>query len=429
MNGKNYDVIVLGAGAAGLAAAMRLSASQKRVLILEARERIGGRILTVSDGSYAVELGAEFVHGRASEIFELVERFGLELTEVDGDMVCSTGGQLRECDFFEQVDKVFGDLKTYKGPDISFEEFLGREPRKETTKQWARGYVEGFHAAPADEAGILGILDDTRAEEKIDGERSWRIAGGYQRLVEKMWDACQQQGVELQLGTPVREVRWHERVEIAAGENTFRASHAVITLPLPVLQAGNVSFEPALDSKREALSGLAMGKVARCTLVFRSCWWKRLKSGNGEPLEKLSFLFSRERDFPTWWTQAPSDTPVLTAWASAIGAPQLAGLSREEVARRAIAALDRITGAGEKTIRAELLNVDYHDWTTDPWSGGAYSFARVGGRSAYRKLAEPVGGLFFAGEATEFTGNHATVHGAIASGYRAADEVLAASRR
>jgi monoamine oxidase len=421
----DFDVLIIGAGAAGLAAAMRLSTAGRTVVLIEARNRLGGRILTVEAEGVPVELGAEFIHGRAPEIFDLVNRFGLKTTPVSGDQFCNVAGKLCACDFFQEVDEVFNKLMRYRGPDINFEDFLRSVCEEETTREWARGYVAGFHGAPPDDASVEALILDAKAEEEIDGQQAWRIEGGYKRLIDCMWEACEKSGVRLELNANVERIEWSNSVRVIAGGREFKAKKAIVTLPISVLQAGTVNFTPPLDEKRTALDGIAMGDVARCVLRFRSRWWEELKSKDGKSLNNASFLFSRGADFPTWWTQAPTKMPILVGWGSAISAPNLTGNSLEEASAKAVTALATILGVNESLIRSELISAHFHDWCADPLTRGAYTYARVGGRGAYRLLAEPLRGtLFFAGEATDFTGNHATVHGAIASGYRAADEVL-----
>jgi monoamine oxidase len=312
----------------------------------------------------------------------------------------------------------------YRGPDISFEGFLRSVCEEEGTREWARGYVAGFHGAPPDDASVEALIRDTKAEEEI-GQQAWRIEGGYKRLVDRMWEACAKSGVHLELNAAVERVEWSKGVRAMAAVKEFKAKKAIVTLPLGVLQAGSVEFVPALHEKRLALNGLAMGDVARCVLRFRRRWWEELKSQDGKSLKDASFLFSRGADFPTWWTQAPAQMPILVGWASAITAPVLTGRPHEEVSARAVAALATLLNVDQSLVRSELVSAHFHDWCADPLTRGAYTYARVGGSAAYRALAQPLHGiLFFAGEATDSTGNHATVHGAIASGYRAADEVI-----
>jgi monoamine oxidase len=422
---RRFDVVIIGAGAAGLAAAMRLSAAGRKVVIVEARDRIGGRILTVDANGHSIELGAEFIHGRSPVIFDLVERYGLKTFEVDGDQFCNFRGGLAECDFFEEVSAVLDKLEKYEGPDISVDEFLQRVCEKKETLEWARSYIAGFHGAPPEDAGVKALSDDTKAEED---QRSWRIEGGYRKLIECMWQECERNGVELRLNAEVKRVTWGAETRVITAEEEFQAAKVVVTVSVGILKGGVIQFEPELSTKKASLDGIAMGNVARCVLSFRTRWWEELKSKDGRSLKDVSFLFSHVADFPTWWTQNPAKVPSLVGWASAVSAPGLTGRSQEEVATRAVTALAKVIQVEESRIREELIEANWHDWCADPFTRGAYTYARVGG-GAYSELAAPVGEiLYFGGEATDATGNHATVHGAIASGYRAADEILASRK-
>src|SRR6267378_2804997 len=145
------DVLIIGAGAAGLSAAIDLARSGMRVTMLEARERVGGRILTKRDTTlnHAVELGAEFVHGLALEIWLPLQQLNIPVTEVAGDLWCSIEGKLQRCDIFSQADKILEDMSD-RFPDESFLNFLARcfpGQEYEEAKKWATGYVSGFNAA------------------------------------------------------------------------------------------------------------------------------------------------------------------------------------------------------------------------------------------------------------------------------------------
>jgi len=147
----------------------------------------------------------------------------------------------------------------------------------------------------------------------------------------------------------------------------------------------------------------------------------------GRTLANMTFLFSNDPDFPTWWTLYPLDAPVLTAWAPADSAERLSKLSDPEIFERAIESLARVLHVSLDRCRSELVQAFTHNWQMDPYSCGAYSYVAVGGADTQRDFAAPLDDtLFFAGEATNFTGHHGTVHGAIASGYRAAKEILGA---
>ncbi len=139
--------------------------------------------------------------------------------------------------------------------------------------------------------------------------------------------------------------------------------------------------------------------------------------------KNMGFLFSRDPDVPTWW--AKLDSRMLTGWAGGPNGLRLSAYSDAEFTDRAVAALARILGIERRKIEEQLESAHTHDWVADPYCRGGYSYLAVGGEDAPRRLAAPLADtLFFAGEATEFTGHHGTVNGALASGTRAANEVL-----
>lgn len=436
------DVLIIGAGAAGLSAAIELSRAGLRAEILEARDRVGGRIFTRHDPvlNHPVELGAEFVHGLAPEIWLPVQKHNLKVTEVDGDMWCTIDGKLQPCDFFAQADEILSamddEFADSNKPDESFLDFLNRRfpgEAHQQAKQWATGYVSGFNAADPGLVSVRWLVDSRRADEKIEGERAFHIAGGYQSLVDIFLRELKDRNVEIRLNTIVTSIKWNSgSVEIFANgpqpETSFFAARALVTLPLGVFQAtGFVRFEPELPpTKQAALKKLAMGKVVRVTLGFRERFWQDLHgASDSRSLANLSFLFSRDNFFPTWWTQMPAPVPIITGWAPAKSAAGLAGMSKDAVIDKAIQSLSNLLQVERSKIQSQLTAAYFHDWDSDPFSQGAYSYVKAGGEGCQRTLGSPVSNaLFFAGEATDTSGHNGTVHGAIASGQRAAREIL-----
>jgi monoamine oxidase len=205
----------------------------------------------------------------------------------------------------------------------------------------------------------------------------------------------------------------------------FRAPRALITLPLGVLRAdpgslGAVHFEPPLHEKQEALKLLEMGPALRITLRFRERFWDSLAGGG---LKSMGFLFSRDPEMPTWWAKLGSR--MLTGWAGGPNGWRLSTCNETEFTSRAVAALARVLGVDRTIMEDQLESAHTHNWVTDPYCRGGYSYIAVGGIDAPRQLAAPLAEtLFFAGEATESTGHNGTVHGAMASGTRAANEIL-----
>lgn len=434
------DVVVIGAGCAGLAAAGMLSRAGVRVLILEARNRVGGRVLTIHPPGIdvAVELGAEFVHGRPPESFELIHNAGLEVSPVEGEPFCSNEKALGRCDYWSRIEKVLDLMMRKAQPNQSFDEFMRQldDPEvREEDKRAACNYVRGFHAAHPEEISVQSLIEGIKAEEKIDGDSQFRLPQGYDGLVAALQQMLDREQSQLRLETTANRVHWQKsRVEldIVQSDGTHESISApklLITIPLGLLRATDhaqctIVFDPPLEQKAQPLSKLRVGSIIRVTMVLRHRFWTELKA-EGRALSRMSFLFSADPDFPTWWTQYPLRTPVLTGWAPADSAERLSRLSNAEICERAIQALARVLHINVERCRRELVQAYTHNWQTDPYSRGAYSYVVVGGSDTQRELAAPLENtLFFAGEATDFAAHNGTVHGAIASGYRAAKEIL-----
>jgi monoamine oxidase len=164
--------------------------------------------------------------------------------------------------------------------------------------------------------------------------------------------------------------------------------------------------------------------VIRIAIRFRERFWENIRV-KGKSLANLSFLFSDHKLFPTWWSTMPVQSPLLVGWSAGPHAQPLIARHREFVFEQATASLARKLRMNANELRGLVASHHFHDWQVDPFSCGAYSYALVGGSDAFSELAQPLEEtLFFAGEATNSDGHNGTVHGAIATGYRAAREVL-----
>jgi monoamine oxidase len=419
------DTIVIGAGAAGLAAARHLSDRGRTVEVIEARPRLGGRILTVCDPEWPapVELGPEFLHGEAVATRKIAEAAGLAVVELPDTHLWAEGGRLRPMgDVWTQFAALLQRIPK-RGADVSFDAFLARRRVPSALRAMACLFAEGYFAAHPDRLSARSVASG--AGETDESQRQYRLARGYRGIVEWLRAGLDPERCRVRLAAVVENVRWRRgRVEVgyrsAAGTQarSLVARTAVIALPLGVLkvppsETGAVRFEPEPAVLRTAVRKLEVGHVCKLVLRFREPVW--------EP--GLDFLHDRHGDFPTWWTSDPLLVPVITAWAGGPRADALAELEETALVDRALGGLSRALGAGRARLEDRLESWRVHDWRRDPYSRGAYSYVGVGGLGAQRALARPCEGtLFFAGEATD-PDEMGTVSGAIASGQRAARQI------
>jgi len=412
------EVLIIGAGVAGLAAAADLTRAGLNVTILEARERIGGRVCTVHDPlcPVPIELGAEFVHGMPDEIFRCIHRRHLLTVAVMGEQVCHEHGRLKKCgDWFESANEVLDQLNDAKQrPDEPFDRFLARLDAPDAIKLRVTNFVEGFNAADKSRISVHALARQEEAEE-ASGDGMFRIASGYDSFVSDLYSDIDPDRCRLRLNHEVKRIEWG-RGQVKAGR--YSAPRAVLTVPLGVLKAGGLQIDPEPQALREGIDALEMGHAVRIVYRFRESFWEKR-----DELEGMSFLHDEKLpNFSVWWSSSPIYAPILTAWA---GGPK----AESAIHHDALEDLATILGCTRDQIEDECAASYKHDWAADPFARGAYSYVLSGGLQAADNLAEPVNDtLYFAGEHVDPTGNWGTVHGAIASGRRAAHHVLDAIR-
>jgi len=448
MSKRITEVVVIGAGVAGLACAQALCQAGLRVRILEARNRIGGRVWTLHPSliNAPVELGAEFIHGLPREVWQIVERAKLQTHELTGHRWRLEQARLAPASgSWDLIDSIFSRIDESR-PDQSFREFLEHAcsdlPRQ--TRIEAAAYVESFHACDASRISAHALARWHRSDQELQGQRGFRFPKGCEGLVRALVAASKPDLLTVRLNTVVTEIAWKPgTVEVTAQSpepspeqpqhDSIRADAAVITLPLGVLQAppgtdGAVGFRPELTEKADALKQLEMGSAIRLVLCFRHCFWTDPKLVP-TPMPDMSFLSAPEEVFPTWWSSVSAKTAMLTGWSGGARAEQLSGRGNATIVERGLEVLRHVFGVPLEILRNLLQESFVHDWQSDPYCRGAYSYPLAGNKEAARRLAAPVGNtLFFAGEATDWSGHNGTVHGAIASGQRAASEILIGAR-
>ncbi|MCB9077533.1 MAG: FAD-dependent oxidoreductase [Anaerolineaceae bacterium] len=412
-----HDVIIIGAGAAGLAAAQQLKTAGVKALVLEARSRLGGRIWT--DHTYApVELGAEFIHGEHAATWQFIEPAGLEAEtwprgrqkgQAYRNRFARQGRLLTDDTLAGRVDDLFEQVTTYTGPERSTGDLLLSLAGSD--EEAALFVANGLACMEAAEVARLSAsaLSQERALNTA-GWENYHITAGYDTL-----PVLLAEGIEVRFDTAVTQIEWKERgVQLAVqGGQLLTARQVIVTVPLGVLQSGRPRFLPGLPpAKQQAIEHLAMGHVTKLVLHFNQAFWPE-------------FTFLRTDGFVlTWWPVGTAAAPALMGYTGGPAALKLAALGQESAVEQGLQELGQILG---NKARSAFIAGRLVDWSTDPWSLGAYTYTPVGAGQARADLAAPLAPtLFFAGEATATNGHLATVHGAIETGQRAAAEVLAA---
>jgi monoamine oxidase len=431
--GTDSDVIVVGAGVAGLAAAGELGRRGFRVTVLEARDRIGGRVRSVKPRGWTapVELGAEFIHGGNRPLRRLLKQAGVHAEPVNVPMWWHESGNLEAMpDFWPRLARVARRIP-WRDHGWSFARFL-REYRDRISprdRRMMEQYIGGFNAAPLDEISAH-VLRADRAGATLD---DLKIRGAYARVPAALRANWPRGKIELHLRTVVQAVEWRAHsvsVRIHGSGKIFQARAAIITVPLGVLQAGAIRFLPALGAKQKLIQRLGWGHAVRLVLRFRPGFWSApflpavLRGTHGR---NFGFINAAAQPVPTWWALSPP-APVLTGWAGGDAALRLERGGERVVRERALRSLAAILGTTAAHLRGWLLDFQWHDWRRDPFARGAYSFTKVGLEDGGERLAEPIADtLFFSGEAT--ASEPGTVHGALESGLRAAKAVRKAIKR
>lgn len=408
-------VLVIGAGASGLMAASILSERSFKVTVLEARDRIGGRICTLHNGfSIPVETGAEFIHGEQPLTMSLVEESKTVLSRLTGNHFRLSKGELQHGDFFnEQWNYMLQELQKLKS-DMSMASFLEEHFKQDDyndLRESVKGFVEGFDAADLESVSAMALKEEW---SHTDDEHQYHIRNGYSALIHHLEKKVQSTGGIIILSSPVNEIQWSDgKVSVSIPDgHVYEADKVIVTIPLGVLQKDVIRFSPSLPKHEKSFKNIGFGGVIKFLFEFNHPFWEtQIK----RPLKDIAFLFS-DAVIPTWWSQLPDKTPILTGW---LGGPSTRSSvhTPEVLYEKAITSLSYIFNCPVNEIEKEIKQWHIADWLQDRYASGAYAYATVDTHEARKILLTPVNNtIYFAGEAVYDGAAMGTVEAALVSG-------------
>lgn len=425
------QVLIIGAGAAGLLAARELAAAGRQVLVVEARTRVGGRVHTLKLPGFgqAIEAGAEFLHGEVPLTRALLAEAGLTWQAASGQTYLVQNGQPQADEsFFAQLPLLLEKLATL-AQDMPLADFLAQKfagPEHAQLRAMATQFAEGYDAADAQRVSAWALREEWAQDGADD---SLRPVGGYGPLLDWLAAQAQAAGATLHLATPIRQITWQPgQVKLVAATGAhYYAPQVLCTVPLGVWQQeaqqpGYLSFTPDLPAHRAAAMRLGFGPVIKVLLEFRTAFWEAR-------LPELEFLIS-DAPVPTWWSQRPDAPTQLTGWVAGPAAQRLLSTSADALLQLALESLAQLLATPLAELHAQLLGSYVRNWGAEPYAHGAYSYPTVGAPAARAALATPVADtLFFAGEAVYEGPAAGTVEAALVSGQVAARTLLATPSR
>jgi len=404
-------IIIVGGGITGLTAASQLLKQGHTVTVLEASDRLGGRIHTVHDSSFTrpVEKGMEFIHGNLPLTIQLLKDAGIEYQAVKGNMIRIVDGDWKARDDFtvgwkelmERMNEVRKDRTVSEFLEENFSDTKYEELRKSVIR-----FAQGFDLADPSKASVLALREEWMGEE----DEQFRIPGGCDQMINYLEKQCLKFGVTIHTSAIVSAIQWQKNdvTVTTTDKKTHNGNKIIITVSLGMLLTHTISFQPSIDDYLKAGGKIGYGTVVKVLLQFKERFWEQRK-------KNLGFLLTEEV-IPTWWTQLPSSYPLLTGWAGGPQAWPLENNDDETILELALQSLSNVfkkpVGELKQLLTASLVA----NWSKESFAKGGYSYSMIESTKAQKLFATPIDEtIFFAGEAFYDGPSPGTVEAALVS--------------
>jgi monoamine oxidase len=307
------------------------------------------------------------------------------------------------------------------------QEFPGDKYNELRSSVW--NFVSGYDTADPRMASAFALRNEWEHDE-MDAQH--RIDGGYCRLMNDLATSCKANGGEIFLNAVVKEIRWEMGMVTAytADRTSYRSAQLLIAMPLGVLKAGAgelgaISFLPDIPAHSKAIQQMGFGAVIKILFEFTEQFWLDSRSEDiaGKSIKEMGYLFSDE-EIPTWWTQMPEQSNILTGWIGGPAAAEKAKLSDELISEQGLRSLANIFKHDVAELKGMLVARRIMNWTTDPFTRGSYGYDTVEAPAARKVLCTPVEDtIYFCGEYLYDGTAMGTVEAALSSGADAAKKI------